>query len=80
MAVSMILLINQTMVQKVFRTGNSLAVTIPSRFVMTVGIKSGDYVKLREEKERGRLVYQFAGSRQLALDEKFFKTRKRKQQ
>ncbi len=79
MAVSMILLIKD-MVQKVFRTGNSLAVTIPSRFVMAVGIKSGDYVKLREEKEKGRLVYQFAESRQLALDEKFFKTRKRKQQ
>lgn len=56
------------MTQKVFRTGNSLAVTIPSRFVMTVGIKPGDSVRVREEKERSRLVYQFTGSRQLAFD------------
>lgn len=67
------------MVQKVFRTGNSLAVTIPSRFVVAVGIKSGDNVKVREEKEKGRLVYQFAGSHQLALDDNLFKTRTRKQ-
>lgn len=68
------------MQQKVFRTGNSLAVTIPSRFVLGVGVKSGDNVKVRAMAARGRIVYQFFSNRQLAFDEQFFpKTRKKKQ-
>lgn len=68
------------MTQKVFRTGNSLAVTIPARFVTTVGIKAGDCVRVRAEKERGRLICLFAGSHQMVFDDEFFKVRKRKKQ
>ncbi|MAG59911.1 hypothetical protein CMO96_03940 [Candidatus Woesebacteria bacterium] len=66
------------MTQKVFRTGNSLAVTIPAGFSSSVGVRPGDKVNVREDKEKGRIVYQFSGAQQLPLDEVFFKHKKRK--
>lgn len=65
--------------QKVFRTGNSLAVTIPSRFVLSVGVKSGDSVKVQAMASRGRIIYRFSSNRQLAFDEQFFQKLKKKQ-
>lgn len=65
------------MAQKVFKTGNSLAVTIPSGFVASVGIRAGDEVKASEVREKGRIIYQFSGSQQLPLDEVFFVRKKR---
>ena len=62
--------------QKVFRTGNSLAVVVPSRFVMAIGIKPGDKVQVRIEESRGRVVYRFSGARQMLFDEQFFRKRK----
>lgn len=67
------------MVQKVFRTGNSLAVTLPSRFVADIGIKSGDTVRVKILVPQGRIVYQFTQSRQLALDEQIFSIKRKKQ-
>lgn len=53
--------------QKVIRTGNSLAVVIPSRFVRTVGVKSGDYVTVNTQPEEGKITVLFPTMRQLAL-------------
>lgn len=53
--------------QKIFRTGNSLAVTVPSDFARDLGIKSGDEVKVRVDKSRGKIVLEFSGVRQLPL-------------
>lgn len=64
--------------QKVFRTGNSLAVTIPSTFAESVGIKAGDKVAVNAQIQKGKIVYQFSAPRQLAFDEDFFKARRRK--
>lgn len=55
------------MAQKVIKTGNSLAVTIPSWFVKDSGIKAGDDVKVRLEPEKNRVIYNFAGTKQLPL-------------
>ncbi|MBU2577372.1 AbrB/MazE/SpoVT family DNA-binding domain-containing protein [Patescibacteria group bacterium] len=65
------------MTQKVIRTGNSLAVTIPSDFVKSVGIRSGDEVKLIIETDKGQITYVFSGAKQLPLSENFLKIRKR---
>lgn len=63
--------------QKIIRTGNSLAVTIPSQFVNLVGMKAGQDVEVKIEPETGRITYIFSGMKQLPLSQSFVK-RKRK--
>lgn len=55
------------MQQKVIKAGNSLAVTLPSQFVKTVGVIAGDDVVVRTKVESGRIVYTFKGAKQLSL-------------
>jgi len=55
------------MVQKVIRTGHSLAVVIPSRVARVMGIKAGDKVKLKISSEKGKIILGFFGSLQLPL-------------
>jgi len=63
--------------QKIIRSGNSLAVTIPADFVHTVGIKSGDQVEVEVAPETGCVVYCFSGTKQLPLAKSFIKKRRR---
>jgi antitoxin component of MazEF toxin-antitoxin module len=63
------------MAQKVIKTGNSLAVTIPSEFVRTIGIRPGDEVRLRVEADLGQLTYSFSGVKQLTLADSLTKTK-----
>lgn len=58
------------MKQKVIKAGNSLAVTIPSRFIKTIGIKLGTDVRVRLKPETGRMILTFSGVRQLSLVDK----------
>lgn len=53
--------------QKIIKTGNSLAVTIPSQFAKTVGIKAGQEVLVKIEPETGKVIYSFSGTKQLPL-------------
>lgn len=62
------------MAQKIFRTGNSLAVTIPAEFVQDMGIKRGDSVKVKVDKEKGKMILEFSGAQQLS----FIKARRSK--
>lgn len=55
------------MAQKVIRTGNSLAITIPAWFAKDLGIKVGDQVRVKLEQNKNRIVYNFAGTKQLPL-------------
>lgn len=55
------------MVQKVIKTGNSIALTIPSWFAKNTGIKIGDKVKVSPQAERNRIIYYFSGNKQLSL-------------
>lgn len=63
--------------QIVFKTGNSLAVTIPSEFAQSVGIKSGDGVKVKAEEDKGKITYFFSGAKQLPLMENLLKVKKK---
>jgi len=63
--------------QKIIRSGNSLAVTIPADFVHLVGIKPGDQVEVEVMPETGRVVYHFSGTTQLPLAKSFIKKRRR---
>ncbi len=65
------------MIQKVIKTGNSLAVTIPSDFVKSVGIRSGDQTKVKLEPELGSITYFFSGAKQLPLLENILKSQKK---
>jgi antitoxin component of MazEF toxin-antitoxin module len=53
--------------QKVFKTGNSLAVTLPFRLVHQLGIKPGQEVEVKPEVEKLRVVMKFKGVKQLPL-------------
>ena len=53
--------------QKVLRTGNSLAVVIPSRFVRDVAIKPGDPVHVAADRRRGKITYTFQNVTQLPI-------------
>ncbi|HUV72609.1 MAG TPA: AbrB/MazE/SpoVT family DNA-binding domain-containing protein [Clostridia bacterium] len=66
------------MSQKVIKTGNSLAVTIPFEFARSVGIRAGDQVRLALKPDKGKITYSFIGAKQLPLSENFLKIRKLK--
>lgn len=51
----------------VIRTGNSLGLVIPSRFVKQVGIKPGDEVEVSYDVYRGEICYRIVSRRQLTL-------------
>jgi len=61
------------MAQKVIKTGNSAAVTIPADFVKDLGIRIGDPVKVKLDPENNKVVYLFSGTKQLLLSESFLK-------
>jgi len=63
--------------QKIIKTGNSLAVTIPADFVKLIGVKAGDRVKVEIEPEKGRVICSFSGVKQLPLSQNFVKKRKK---
>lgn len=64
------------MVQKILKTGNSLAVVVPSEFVKNFGLKPGDEVKVLIKPEKAEILYKFSGSQQLLLAENFLKQKK----
>lgn len=66
------------MAQKVIKTGNSAAVTIPAYFARDLGIRIGDEVKVNLDPEKGRIIYYFSGAKQLPLSENFLRRKKRK--
>lgn len=63
------------MAQKVIKTGNSAAVTIPSFFVKNLGIRIGDQVRVALDEDKGKITYLFSGARQLPLSESFLRRR-----
>ncbi|MBI4066919.1 AbrB/MazE/SpoVT family DNA-binding domain-containing protein [Candidatus Gottesmanbacteria bacterium] len=55
------------MAQKVIKTGNSLAVVIPSKITKVMGIKRGDSVKIKSISERANIILSFPKLMQLPL-------------
>ena len=64
--------------QKIIRTGNSLAVTIPAPFAHAVGIKAGQEVVVKVEPETGQVIYTFSGTKQLPLSQGLIKKRRKR--
>lgn len=64
--------------QKIIKTGNSLAVTIPSDFVKTVGIRAGQEAEVKTDPGTGQVVCTFSGAKQLPLAQGFIKKRTKK--
>jgi antitoxin component of MazEF toxin-antitoxin module len=57
--------------RKVIKTGNSLAITIPSKSIKDFNIKEGDLALLKIKHSRASITYIFSGHpRQLSLIEK----------
>jgi antitoxin component of MazEF toxin-antitoxin module len=67
------------MMQKVVKTGHSLAVTVPSVFVKKVGLKAGDRVSSEISFETSAITYNFLDTRQLPLSAKFLNENPAKQ-
>jgi len=62
------------MKQKIMKVGNSLGMTIPAKFVKSVGIKSGHDVKVTQILEKNQIIYKFkGGARQLSLGSNLLK-------
>jgi antitoxin component of MazEF toxin-antitoxin module len=55
------------MLKKVIKTGNSLAVVIPSSFVKSLSIKKGDTAKIDIDKSENQMTIRFSGVSQLSL-------------
>ncbi|MDD4027222.1 MAG: AbrB/MazE/SpoVT family DNA-binding domain-containing protein [Candidatus Shapirobacteria bacterium] len=57
-----------TQVRKVIKTGNSLALTIPSKSIKEFNIKEGDMVLVKINRNKALISYVFSGHpRQLSL-------------
>ena len=57
------------MTQKIIRTGNSAAVTIPAEFVAALSLRIGDQVEAKMDYKRGTITFKFLNGRQLVLGE-----------
>lgn len=51
------------------KVGNSIGVTVPSKFIKSVGVKIGDNVKVKIKLSTGQVIYTFKGAKQLSLTE-----------
>jgi antitoxin component of MazEF toxin-antitoxin module len=54
-------------INHVVRTGSSLAVVVPAKFVQRTGIRSGDKVDVNIDYQAGTITYKFLTVRQLNL-------------
>lgn len=53
--------------QKILKTGNSLAVSIPSDFAKIFGLRPGSTVQVKADPIKGTLTYTFPSSGQMNL-------------
>ncbi len=59
---------SNTSLRKVIKTGNSLAITIPSKVGHDFDIKEGDLARVKINRSRAAITYLFSGHpRQLSL-------------
>lgn len=63
------------MKKKILRSGNSLAVTIPSDFAKDLGLKAGDTVNAYLDRTQNKITYKFTGATQLPLPQTLFPKR-----
>ncbi len=59
------------MVRKIFRTGNSLVVSLPRDTLASVGLSEGAEVSVEVDPERGQIILMPAAQRPAGVDEAF---------
>jgi antitoxin component of MazEF toxin-antitoxin module len=57
----------KAMAEKIIKTGNSAAVTLPAKFVRDLNLKVGDPVEVGIDYVKGAITFRFPGARQLPL-------------
>ena len=62
--------------QKIIKTGNSLAMTVPADFVKTVGIRAGQKVRVEVKPISNHFKIRNSGTRQLPLSTNLTRRRK----
>lgn len=55
------------MAQKIIRTGNSAAVTLPAKLLKTLNLKVGDPIEVEINYPKGEITFRFIAARQLPL-------------
>jgi antitoxin component of MazEF toxin-antitoxin module len=55
------------MAQKIIRTGNSAAVTLPAEFIKILNLRIGDPVEVAINHVKGEITFRFPSARQLPL-------------
>jgi len=55
------------MAEKIIKTGNSAAVTLPAKFMRDLNLKIGDTVVVEIDYDKGEITLRFPGARQLPL-------------
>jgi antitoxin component of MazEF toxin-antitoxin module len=53
--------------QTIFKTGNSLTVSLPARLVDQLGLAAGQKVIVKSYPESSRIIYEFPDAQQLPL-------------
>lgn len=53
--------------QKIIKAGNSLAITLPSHLVKTLGLRASDPVTVTISLDQTEISYRFDSARQLSL-------------
>jgi len=53
------------MAEKIIKTGNSAAVTLPAKFMRDLNLKLGDLVEVEMDYAKGEITFRFPGARQL---------------
>lgn len=53
--------------QKIIKTGNSLAITLPSQLVKALGLRASDPVTVTISLDQTKISYTFDSARQLSL-------------
>ena len=56
------------MTQKIIKTGNSAAVTIPVEFFDALSLRYGDRVEAKMNYQKGTITFKFLNGRQLPLN------------
>ena len=56
------------MVRKIYKTGNSLVITLPKESIQILGLREGSEVSVVVDQEQGRIIIEPAGPQRTAID------------
>jgi putative addiction module antidote len=59
------------MVRKIFKTGNSLVISLPKESIQLLGLQEGSEVSVAVDQEQGRIVIEPAATQLADIDENF---------